>query len=92
MAPSQVKRDSLSTNFFHAVTICVAHLVLLAERLVLLVLDDELRLELLGRLDEGAVPLLRALLQRVRVLQLGAVARVLQPNDVLAEILKGRIS
>ena len=68
----------------------MAHLVLLVERLVLLVLDDELRLELLGRLDEGAVPLLRALLQRVRVLQLGVVARVLQPHDVLAEILEGK--
>ena len=57
----------------------VAHLVLLVERLVLLVLDDELRLELLGRLDEGAVPLLRALLQRESVSSVRMLALVQAP-------------
>ena len=54
-----------------------------------MVLDDELGLELLGRLDEGALPVLGAVFQRVSVLHLGALARVLQPHDVLAEILMG---
>ena len=64
-------------------------LILFVECLVLLVLDDQLGLELLGRLDEGAVPVLRALFQRIRVLQLGALGRVFKPHNILAEILMG---